>query len=336
MAGGAGSVPVKRTMPEAVQAADGADDHEYQLVQRACTVSARLLVERASEQPEGGEQADGGEQLQQEVRMLRKRLADSYACAERCRKGQESAQRMAAELQQQLKRQKKDETEERSARADKQELQVRSGLVSCGCGNCALSAEIARSLVLCCVPAEIARSCRCAQRKLRELEEQLRERMEELVDVHLQHRERTSTLERAVTNLQRQKADAEAQAQRHLEELRAAPGSADWQAQKEELEKDAANHLQRARNEESWRIKLAQELKDERKALAGWRQQYYEQKDAAELFGRQAAMLDLRPEDSHKLPNDKFAEVFAAVGAACERGRKEAERRKAAEEERQR
>ena len=160
--------------------------------------------------------------------------------------------------------------------------------------------------------------------------------MEELVDVHLQHRERTSTLERAVTNLQRQKADAEAQAQRHLEELRAAPGSADWQAQKEELEKDAANHLQRARNEESWRIKLAQELKDERKALAGWRQQYYEQKDAAELFGRQAAMLDLRPEDSHKLPNDKFAEVFAAVGAACERGRKEAERRKAAEEERQR
>jgi hypothetical protein len=154
--------------------------------------------------------------------------------------------------------------------------------------------------------------------------------------VHLQQRERTSTLEQAVASMQREKADAEAQAQRCLEELRAAPGSADWQAQKEELEADAANNLQRARNEERLRIEIAQELKEEKRALAGWRKQYYEQKDAAEKFARQAALLDLRPEDSHKLANDKFAEVFAAVCAAHERGLTEAERRKAAEEERQR
>ena len=92
---------------------------------------------------------------------------------------------------------------------------------------------------------------------------------EELVTVQLQQRERTSTLERAVANAQREKAVAEAQAQRYLEEMRAGQGPADWQAKKEQLEADLANHVQRAANEQSRRMQMAQ---TSRRLTAMWSQ----------------------------------------------------------------
>ena len=50
------------------------------------------------------------------------------------------------------------------------------------------------------------------------------------------------------------------------------------------------------------------------------------------MLGRQ----ELRHEDSQKLAEEKFQEVFGAVAAAYERGRKETDRRKVVEAERQR
>lgn len=170
---------------------------------------------------------------------------------------------------------------------------------------------------------------------MRELGEQVQAKSEELVTVQLQQRERTSTLERAVANAQREKAVAEAQAQRYLEEMRAAQGPADWQAKKEQLEADLANHVQRAANEQSRRMQMAHQLHEAKEGLAEWRKKYYEQKDSAEMHAREAALLLLRPDGEHscqKLANNKFEEVFAKVCAAHESGRKEVERRKAAEE----
>lgn len=174
------------------------------------------------------------------------------------------------------------------------------------------------------------------QRKLRDLEAQLD-------TAKRQHQERTSTLERAVANLQREKAAAEAQGQRYLEELRAAPGSADWEAKKQELEAQVANNLQRAQNEQRWRIELGhkltraeQELEKAEGEVEKWQAKFVEQEKTATMFGEQAAMLELRTADSHKLSNEKFREVFDAVTAAYDRGCKERAKREVVEAERQR
>lgn len=130
---------MKRTMPEAAPAADGAEDAEYQLVQRACTLPARLALQAANGEAESRE-----EQLQNEVRVLRHRLVDVESArvdanllAERCRKGQQTAEQVARELQQRMeaaeKKYRNEQSQERSARADKQELQVRAGCVCVVC-----------------------------------------------------------------------------------------------------------------------------------------------------------------------------------------------------------
>lgn len=98
------------------------------------------------------------------------------------------------------------------------------------------------------------------QQRATSAEAKLRTKMEELVALGLQYRERTRSLERAVADVQRQKADAEAQAQRYLEELRAAPGSAGCEAEKKELEEQLANEKRRAEDEQRWRIRLTEKV----------------------------------------------------------------------------